>query len=253
MHPIIVTASTPLELSQLIAETSALAVDGAGPLRAFRGTVSGREVILAVTGIGKVNAASALTALLERFTPELVVNIGCGGAFPGKGLGLGELAIATGEQLADEGVLTPEGWRGLELIGIPVCELRGERIFNTIPLPPDLAASALSLAVERGFRAVAGPFLTVSTCSGTRARGEELLRRFPGICENMEGGALAQVALIYDVPFLEVRGISNMVEDRNLARWDLKRAVSEAQRFLLAYLEVLPPGPLKAGLRQGFA
>jgi len=31
-----------------------------------------------------------------------------------------------------------------------------------------------------------------------------------------------------------------MVEDRDLARWDLARAVSEAQRFLLAYLEKLP-------------
>jgi len=236
MKPVVVTASTMMELSELIEGTSALPVSGVGHLPAFRGTLAGREILLAATGIGKINAASATTLLLERFSPELLVNTGCGGAFPGCGLSVGDLAVADSECLADEGVQTPGGWRGLELIGIPVFEGGGERIFNRIPLDGVLARGARECAVGDGFHAVLGPFLTVSTCSGTSAQGEELLRRFPGICENMEGGAVAQVALCYGVPLLEVRGVSNMVEDRDLARWDLKRAVSEAQRFLLSYL-----------------
>jgi futalosine hydrolase len=41
-----------------------------------------------------------------------------------------------------------------------------------------------------------------------------------------------------------VRGISNLVEDRDLARWDLKAAVSRAQQFLLGYLQSpAPPSP----------
>jgi len=240
MNRIVVTASTMMELSLLIDGTLALPVNGVGHLQVFRGSVGGREVILAATGIGKVNAASAATLLLERFTPELMVNTGCGGAFPGCGLSVGDLAIADSECFADEGVQAPDGWRGVELIGIPVYEGRGERIFNRLPVAGDLARCALLFARSHRFQAEIGPFLTVSTCSGTAAQAEELLRRFPGVCENMEGAALAQVALIYGVPLLEVRGISNMVEDRDLARWDLARAVSEAQRFLLAYLEELP-------------
>ena len=239
MNPIIVTASTPLELSLLIESTGALPV-AAGRLQAFRAGWGGRELILALTGMGKVNAASALTALLERFTPELVINVGCGGAFPGSGLAVGDLAIAQSETFADEGVQTPDGWRGLDLIGIPVFRGSGEPIFNSIELPRDLAAGALLCAREQGIGAVVGPFLTVSTCSGTASHGEELLRRFPGICENMEGAALAQVALIYGIPLLEVRGVSNLVEDRDLARWELKRAVDQAQRFLLKFLENYP-------------
>ena len=237
MKPIVVTASTPLELSLLIEGSAALPV-AVGRLQAFRAGIGGREVMLALTGMGKVNAASALTALLERFTPELVINVGCGGAFPGSGLAVGDLAIAQSETFADEGVQTPGGWRGLDLIGIPVFQGAGEPIFNSIELPRDLAEGALLCAREQGIRALVGPFLTVSTCSGTAGHGDELLRRFPGICENMEGAALAQVALIYEVPLLEVRGISNMVEDRDLARWELTRAVTQAQKFLLKYLEV---------------
>ena len=238
MKPIIITASTPMELALLIEGTSAAPIGGVGRLTAFRGGSNGREIILAVTGIGKVNAASALTALLERFSPELAINIGCGGAFQGKGLAVGELAIAASETFADEGVQTPQGWRGLDLIGIPVFQRGGEQIFNTVPLSQELAACALQCAVQHGFPGVVGPFLTVSTCSGSSSHGDQLLLRFPGICENMEGAALAQVALIYEVPLLEVRGISNMVEDRDLARWELTRAVTQAQKFLLKYLEV---------------
>ena len=237
MNPIVVTASTMMELSQLVERTSALPVAGVGHLQVFRASMRGREVLLAATGIGKVNAASAATLLLERFTPEFLVNTGCGGAFPGCGLSIGDLAIAESECFADEGVQTSGGWRGLDLIGIPVFQGRGERIFNRIPLCGELAQSALACAREHRFSAGIGPFLTVSTCSGTVAQAQELLRRFPGVCENMEGAAVAQVALIYGVPLLEVRGISNMVEDRDLSRWDLVRAVSEAQGFLLAYLE----------------
>jgi futalosine hydrolase len=238
MPPVIVTASTMMELSQLIEASAASPVSGVGHLPVYRGMVAEREVLIVVTGIGKVNAACAATLLLERFRPACLINTGCGGAFPGSGLSLGDLAIASSETFADEGVETPAGWRGLELIGIPVLEAGGARLFNSIPMPQHLALDALSCAREAGRNAEAGPFLTVSTCSGTKRQGEELLLRFPGICENMEGAALAQVALIYGVPLLEVRGISNFVEDRNLARWDLKRAVGEVQRFLSSFLEL---------------
>jgi len=240
MKPIVIVASTPLEMGRLLEASAATPIDGKPPLKAFRGRIADRETILAVTGIGKANAAAALAALCERFAPGLVLNVGCGGAFHGSGLSVGDLAIAASESFADEGVLTPSGWHGLELIGIPVCEAHGERLFNAIPLPAAPAAEALRLARAAGLNALLGPFLTVSTCSGTSRRGEELLRRYPGICENMEGAALAQVALLYEVPLLEVRGISNLVEDRNLARWDLKLAVSRAQELLLDYLNHLP-------------
>ncbi|MBU5635709.1 futalosine hydrolase [Geomonas sp. Red69] len=243
MSRIIVTASTRMELSELLIATSAAALPGGGHLPVHRAEKGGAELLFAQTGIGKVNAAAAATLLCERYAPDLIINTGCGGAFAGSGLAVGDLAVADSECLADEGVQTPSGWRGLDLIGLPVYEGRGERLFNRIPLDQEVARRALDRAAAGGFKAVMGPFLTVSTCSGTARRGEELLRRFPGVCENMEGAAVAQVAFMYGVPCLEVRGISNMVEDRDLSRWDLKRAVGEVQRFLAVYLEqaaVLP-------------
>jgi futalosine hydrolase len=52
----------------------------------------------------------------------------------------------------------------------------------------------------------------------------------------MEGAAVAQVCAHQQVPFLELRGISNLVEDRDLARWDLKTGAETAQRAVQALL-----------------
>jgi futalosine hydrolase len=52
----------------------------------------------------------------------------------------------------------------------------------------------------------------------------------------MEGAAVAQVCETYGVPFLELRGVSNMVEDRNLDNWDLEGAGKMAQQALIALL-----------------
>ena len=52
----------------------------------------------------------------------------------------------------------------------------------------------------------------------------------------MEGAAVAQVCAQYQIPFTEIRAISNMVEERNMAQWDLPGAMSRAQ---LAALQVI--------------
>jgi futalosine hydrolase len=56
----------------------------------------------------------------------------------------------------------------------------------------------------------------------------------------MEGAAAAQICALYDVPFLEVRGISNLVEDRDREKWKLGEAAEAAQKVVLNLAERLP-------------
>jgi futalosine hydrolase len=52
------------------------------------------------------------------------------------------------------------------------------------------------------------------------------------------------VAAIYDAPFLELRAVSNLVEDRDLSRWRLAYAAEAAQRavgVLVAAREMVFP------------
>jgi len=236
-NPVLITASVEKELSLLVRELGATLIEDTGPHTVWKADLPARTICLALTGIGKVNAAIVSTHMIERFRPSLVVNTGCGGAYSGSGLCVGDLAVATVEIYGDEGVLTVDGWHTLEIIGIPSVERKGNRYSNEFPLSMEQSAKVFQFASSLCLPVKRGKFVTISTCSGTSLRGDELEKRFGGICENMEGAAVAHAALLYDTPFLEVRGISNMVEDRDISKWDIPRSVEMVQRFLFRCLE----------------
>lgn len=195
---------------------------------AWAGMLSGTPVILLAGGMGKTNAAQALAALLETRPVRGVIGFGVGGAYPGSGLDVGGVALATAEIYGDEGVEGPGGWLSTEAIGIPLLETQDGARFNELALDEARVEAAARTLSAAGMPFASGPFVTVSTCSGTRARGEALRARHAAICESMEGAACAHVAALYEVPFLEVRGISNLVEDRDLSRWQLADAAGSA-------------------------
>jgi futalosine hydrolase len=239
LETIVVTAATAGEISLLVKMTNAKERPARGLNDLHEWKCGAKRVILAVTGIGKVNTAAFLAILIDRFSPKLLINIGCAGAYEGSVLTIGDLAIATVEIYGDEGVLTPLDWRPLDCIGIPLVKVGGKEYFNEMPLSSALVEKAVSFSIAQTIQLHRGKFVTVSTCSGTAARGKELSSRFSAICENMEGAAAAHVALMHGIEFLEIRGISNMVEDRDLSRWDIVWAAENAQRFIHAFIEAL--------------
>lgn len=82
----------------------------------------------------------------------------------------------------------------------------------------------------RGQNLLTGSFVTVSCGSGTDRRATDIAARTDGICENMEGAAVAQICLLHKVPLIELRGISNLTGDRNPKAWDLPKANDIAQQ-----------------------
>ena len=95
----------------------------------------------------------------------------------------------------------------------------------------------MQLADYFGVFLMRGRSATVSTCSGTRQAGAGLSQRWNAVIENMEGAAVAQICLRCGIDCLEIRGVSNLVEERDLKKWDIPKAVEGAQRFVLKYLE----------------
>ena len=234
---VVISAATHGELSLMLKALGGRTVETAGAIPVWEADTDTVRAVLAVTGMGKINAAAATSVLIERHKPKLYINTGCAGAFPESCLAIGDLALAAVEVCADEGVITPTGWLSYDDLRIPAVERKGKRYFNEFPLSLAAAERAVRLATALGITLIRGKFVTVSTCSGTAKRGRDLYERFDGpLCENMEGAAVAQVALRYGVDCLEVRGVSNLVEDRDLSRWDIPLAAERVQRFLLKFL-----------------
>ncbi len=216
------------------------------------GRLAGVPVRLIETGIGLVNTAQALTSTLSMDLPDLVIHFGVAGAYGASGLGVGDLGVADCEIYGELGVRTGEGWQGAEIIGIPTARIGAPEVdhYNHFAADANLVGAALSIldrdetwgADRPGVKA--GPFVTVQECSGTTALGDERARRFDAICENMEGAASAHVCAMESIPFLEVRGISNLVEDRDRDRWDLETASARAQRAAATLVEAFAAGGL---------
>ena len=205
------------------------------------GTIADQQVLLCVGGMGKVNAAHAATLMIAEFSPDALLVFGVGGAYPASGAKVGDIVLAEVEIAGDEGVLTHEGFKDMEFIGLPVLKTATSVIFTTYPAPEpllDQARHALAASSPPGRnRLHSGPFVTLSTCTGTTARARELEERYHGLCENMEGAAAAQVAGIHGIPWLEVRGISNIVEDRDTQKWDIPKAAEACQKAVMKILE----------------
>ncbi len=246
MKPILIITAVPQEMTLLEHALTNAVREKTAAFECAEGTIGTLPVVLCACGVGKINAAAATAVLIERCQPRLVINTGCAGAYPGSGLSIGNLAVASNEILADEGVQTPVGWQDLRFMGL-ASFAQGKRTFhNEIPLSKHAAEKAMQLADYYGVFLMRGRFATVSTCSGTRQRGEILARRFSAVAESMEGAAVAQVCLLSGVDCLEIRGISNLVVDRDMSAWDIPRAAESAQRFVLKYLEDLDRPELSA-------
>ncbi|MBI4698317.1 MAG: futalosine hydrolase, partial [Nitrospirae bacterium] len=185
-----------------------------------QGKIFGTNVILMNTGIGKVNAGHSATCILEDYQVSKVINSGVGGAYPGSGLRVGDIAVATNEIYGDDGVATSTGFEGMDKIGIPVLKIGRKKYFNEFPLDNILLKRVSNLVTRHAClpdrqalpvtKVRSGNFVTVSATSGTQKRALELERRFKAICENMEGAAIAHICAMYRIPMLEIRGISNI-------------------------------------------
>ncbi|MBI5055694.1 MAG: futalosine hydrolase [Nitrospirae bacterium] len=235
----------PFESDRLLASLKNVRSIKVAGKKVFRGKLQGHDILLLNTGIGKVNAAHFATCVIENFHVKHIINIGVGGAYPGSGLHIGDIAIASKEIFGDEGVMTAKGWADMTEIGIPVVQIGKKKYFNEFPLDNGFAKKIVHLVTRHPLPVTrysspvtkSGTFLTVSSTSGTRKRAVELAKRFNAACENMEGAAIAQVCAIYKIPFLEIRGISNMVGERDKRKWDLQLASENCQGAVLEVIK----------------
>ncbi len=240
--PLALMAALPTEADLLLTKLRLVQATTCGDLEVRRGALVGKEVFFVFSGLGKINAAAAAAALMARFSVSGLWMLGSAGAYPHSDLRLNDVALASEEILGDEGVVTLSSWKSLDAIGIPLAKNDDEPIFNRIPVAKVELKQARVLLREWQASAPAprvhlGPFVTVSGVSGSQARARMLGERFGALCENMEGGAVAQVCLRYQVPFLEIRGLSNWAGDRNKQRWCLTEALDNCQRAVLYLLE----------------
>ncbi|HEY7223137.1 MAG TPA: futalosine hydrolase [Micromonosporaceae bacterium] len=191
-----------------------------------RGLPSSHSVTVIDGGVGMASAAAATAAALcgeDRYTA--VICAGIGGGFA---VAVGGLALATASVAADLGTESPEGFLGLEELGL------GR---STVECDADLVSSLAAQLPE----AVRGAVLTVATVTGTREREQILRERHPdAVAEAMEGFGVATAVTRAGLPFAELRAVSNLVGPRNRPAWRIVDALVALERAGAALATLVP-------------
>lgn len=188
------------------------------------GALSGRPVVLMLTGMSLVNAAMATQLVLDRFAVGRIVVCGiAGGADPA--LRVGEVAIPARWTLNLEATMArelPDGGYGPDILndglGTPnfgaifphAAEVRSTRgherkaWFEADPVLLD-HAQALDLPGVH----VGGAGVSSSLFVDNAAYCRYLFETFAARAVDMESAAIAQVAYANGVPFIAVRGLTD--------------------------------------------
>ena len=189
----------------------------------LRSRLAGRDdAELLVSGVGLVESActvsSFLTANQEKI--RVVINFGVAGAYPGSGAGLLDICLAEKEVLGDFGLCFADH--------IEPFDRKNMMVKDVFPLSERLLRQAEQLFIQKKTDFKKGIFVTVNCASATAKRGAMLAETHQGLLENMEGAAIAGACRLSSLPLLELRCVSNMVEDRDPGAWRLAEACEKS-------------------------
>jgi adenosylhomocysteine nucleosidase len=223
------------------------------------GDLKGRRIVLARTGVGKVNAAMTATLAISRFTPHEVIFCGIAGALNPK---LRPADVIIGETVVqhDYGFVDASGFRR-DPTTHPVTGNPNPLFFPSdkrlLSLAEGLAGRVRierptgATAEERTAQVMTGTIVTGDTFVASSAKKKELIEALHGDAVEMEGAAVAQVCYQHGVSFIVIRSVSDSADETanaDLAQF-CKVAARNAAEFAMALAGALAAEQENAGAR----
>lgn len=232
-RPIGLIGAMKMEVDAILESMEGAQTETRAGMSFARGTLAGADVVVAQCSPGKVNAALCVQAMVDLYSPRLVLNLGVAGGI-GENVHIGDVVIATAcvEYDFDTSALDncPVGQMSLPGVEVLVIQLPCDRDLTQL-----LAKEAQRLygrvhlgVVATGDKFVADPQL-----------GDWLQKEFGAMACEMEGGAIAHACLVNQVPCAVLRTISDNAHDSETVDF-LTFAKSSAEKAQELLKQVLP-------------
>ncbi len=220
----------PPEISLLQENLQNLRSEHMADFDIYCGEYAGKNVVLALSGIGKVNAALS-TALVLQHRPDFVINTGSAGGL-GSGLKVGDVVIGTQTAHHDVDVTA----FGYAIGHVPRMPARFESDPALCAAAEKAAAAFEHAAVHRGLIVSGDQFVHSSESVA------EVRPHFPDAqAVEMEAAAIAQICHRFGVPFVVVRAISDLADEEADTSFEtfLKTASVHSAKMVLQLIEAL--------------
>ena len=167
------------------------------------GRLEGVDVVIVQCGVGKVNAAMCAQILCSCYGVTHLINTGIAGSLSAK-LDIGDLVVSRDAMYHDFDCVH---------FGYDMGKVPG---MDVVSFPADDTliryAQAAAETVNPG-HVVIGRVASGDQFVAEKALKEQIISRTQGLCTEMEGAAIAQVAYRNQLPFVILRAISDKADD----------------------------------------
>ncbi|MDO4670248.1 MAG: 5'-methylthioadenosine/adenosylhomocysteine nucleosidase [Aerococcus sp.] len=196
----------------------------------YEGDFAGHELVIAQSGIGKVNAAIATTIVAQE-QPDLLINTGSAGELDPK-LNVGDVVVATETRHHDVDA-TAFGMVLGQVEGLPASYPCDETY---------IAQLTKTVQEQTDSHVTTGLIVSGDSFIASQEKVHWLQANFPGAqCVEMEAASIGQVAYQFGIPYLVVRAISDTAsQDADVLFETFIDAVGEkSAQTTLAFIEAI--------------
>jgi futalosine hydrolase len=184
------------------------------------------DIDVLVTGIGLTATSYHLTRQLQLKRPDFVIQAGVAGCFDNQ-LPLGSVIAIGQDTIADESVIEMKKLKTLfDLKLVPQDQFpftKGWLVNNT-----DLLKKS-KLKIAKG--------ISVNQITTSKEMIRFYKKEFNPVTESMEGAALHYVCLNEQIPFLQIRSVSNYIGERNKKNWNMNDSIANLNYELISIIE----------------
>jgi futalosine hydrolase len=173
-----------------------------------------------IAGVGMVATTFALTQRLTESNFDLVIDLGIAGSF-NPAFGIGFVVQVVSDRFSELGVEDNGRF-------IPADEMKLAKKENVF-FEADIRIDSLPEADG----------ITVNRVHGTTETIDSIRQHLNPDIESMEGAAVAFVCQQFNIPWVQIRSISNKIEPRNRDAWNIPLAIQNLHTEVSKYLKMV--------------
>ena len=162
------------------------------------GSLWGKPAVVAVSGVGKVNAAIYTQTMCLKYTPDFIINSGVAGGLE-KSLNICDAVVANAVIQHDMDTSS---------LGDPVGFISGINMVD-IPCDEEISSKLTAASTENGIHTLVGKIVSGDQFINSADKKKYLVDTFGAYACEMEAASIGHVAYKNNIPFCILRSISD--------------------------------------------
>lgn len=217
-----------IEVQALKNLMDSVAIEKISSIEYYSGKINGCDTVVAVAGVGKVNAAVCTEAMIIRYAPDCIINVGVAGGLA-QDLSVGDIVVADSVVEHDMDTTAIGDEPGL-ISGLNKVYMECDK--NVANLM-EKAARNTGLNVMRGIVASGDQFIH------TNEQRAAIIGNFNAAAAEMEGASIGHVCEMNNVPFGVLRAISDGANSDSAMDYPTfaKMAAENSVKIILEFLK----------------